>query len=237
MPVETTQLGNYLEKFTQFAKHTTSETPSWLRELREFAFARFCSAGFPTTRDEDWRFTNVAELARMPFQLARKSAAQLMVSDLEPWRMRSAAARMVFVDGHFAPGLSTRDALPDRVTVNSLREEITNGSRAVADHLGRYLDIERDSFCALNTAFTYDGAFVHVDRGAVVTNPIHLLFISMSSSTPAMTHPRNLIVIEDEGQASIVEEYVSFGAETPAFSDAVTELVSGRQRRRRTYFN
>src|SRR5260370_1638182 len=120
MSVDTTQLGNYLEKFTEFAKDTARETPPWLRELREFAFARFCSAGFPTTRDEDWRFTNVAALARTPFQLARQNAAQLTVSDLERWRMQGAVARMVFVDGHFAPGLSTRDALPDRVTANSL---------------------------------------------------------------------------------------------------------------------
>jgi Fe-S cluster assembly protein SufD len=228
MSVETTQLGNYLESFTEFAKDTARETPPWLRELREFAFARFCSAGFPTTRDEDWRFTNVTALARMPFQLARKNGAQLTVSDLEPWRMLGGAvARMVFVDGHFAPGLSTRGLLPDRLAVNSLREEIMNGSRAVADHLGRYLDIERDPFCALNTAFADDGAYVHVGRGVVVEQPIHLLFISMSSSAPAMTHPRNLIVVEDEGQASIVEEYVSFGAEMSAFSNAVTELVAG----------
>lgn len=227
MAVETTQLENYLENFTEFAKNTARETPPWLRELREFAFARFCSAGFPTTRDEDWRFTNVAALARTLFQLAPENALQLTFSDLERWRMQGAAARMVFVDGHFAPGLSTRGALPDRVTVSSLREEITNGSRSVADHLGRYLDIKRDPFCALNTAFAHDGAFVHVSRGIVVEQPIHLLFISMSSSAPAMTHPRNLIVVEDEGQASIVEEYVSFGIETPAFSNAVTELLAG----------
>jgi Fe-S cluster assembly protein SufD len=226
MSTDTTQLGNYLENFTKFVKGTTREAPPWLRELREFAFARFCSAGFPTTRDEDWRFTNVAGLARTPFQLARESAAQSTISDLEPWRMLGASSRMVFVDGHFAPWLSTRD-VPDRVTVNSLRDEIRDGSRAVADHLGRYLDIERDPFCALNTAFVDDGAFVRVGRGVVVERPIHLLFISMSSSTPAMTHPRNLIVVEDEGQASIVEEYVSIGIATPVFSNAVTELVAG----------
>ena len=106
MSVETTQLGSYLENFTEFAKVTVRETPPWLRELREFAFARFCSAGFPTTRHEDWRFTNVAALARMPFQLARKTAVQLTVSDLKRWRMQGAVARLVFVDGHFAPGLS-----------------------------------------------------------------------------------------------------------------------------------
>src|ERR1700758_2773157 len=100
MAVETTQLENYLENFTEFAKESARETPPWLRELREFAFARFCSMGFPTTRDEDWRFTNVAALARTPFQLARKSAAQLAISDVERWQMHGATTRLVFVDGN-----------------------------------------------------------------------------------------------------------------------------------------
>ena len=227
MAVEIAQLESYLEDFAEFAKQTARQTPPWLRELRESAFARFCAIGFPTTHDEDWRFTNVAALARTPFRLMRESAAPLAISDTRQWRMQGAAARMVFVDGHFAPQLSTWDPLPDRVTVGSLHNEIENRSQVVTDRMGRYLDIERDPFCALNTAFAQDGAYVHVRRGAALEQPIHLLFISMPSGVPIMTHPRNLIVVEDEGQASIVEEYVSFGADTPAFANAVTELVAG----------
>jgi len=226
MATQMARLESYLETFTEFAKATAKETPPWLRELRESAFARFCAVGFPTSRDEEWRFTNVGGVARTPFRLARESTIPFTVSDLVQWRMRDAAARMVFVDGRFAPQLSSWGSLPDRVTVNSLGKEIANGDQTVVDHMGRYLDIERDSFCALNTAFAEDGAFVHVNRGAVLDQPIHLLFISTPSDTPLMTHPRNLIVIEDEGQASIVEEYVSFGGDTPTLANAVTELVA-----------
>lgn len=228
MAVAIAQLESYLDNYTEFARETERETPPWLRELRARAFARFCAVGFPTTRDEDWRFTNVAALARTPFRLTRGSAALFTVSDLVAWRMEGAGARMVFVDGRFEPALSTWGALNEGVTVNSLRKEIAHRPQAVADHLGRYVDIERDPFCALNTAFAEDGAYVLVRRGVVVEQPIHLLFISTPSTVPAMTHPRNLIVIEDEGQASIVEDYVSYGAETPAMSNAVTELVAGR---------
>jgi Fe-S cluster assembly protein SufD len=227
MSVEIAQFESYLEGFTKFAKEAERDTPPWLRELREFAFARFCAVGFPTTRDEDWRFTNIATLARTPFRLARESAVPFTVSDLVQWRMNGAVARMVFIDGRFAPQLSTWGALPELVTVNSLRKEIALRPHTVAEHLGRYLDIERDPFCAVNTAFAEDGAYVHVRRGAVVKHPIHLLFVSTSGNEPTMTHPRNLIVVEDEGQASIVEEYVSCGLEVPAFSNAVTELVAG----------
>jgi len=227
MAIEIAQLESYLENFTEFSKETAGDTPPWLREMRDAAFSRFCAVGFPTTRQEDWRFTSVAALARTQFRLARGNPVPFTVSELVTWRMEGAVARMVFVDGRFAPELSTWGKLPEGVMVNGLHKEIAYRPEAVAKHLGRYLDIARDSFCALNTAFAEDGAYVHVSRGAVVKQPIHLLFISTSSGVPAMTHPRNLIVVEDEGQASIVEDYVSLGGETPALSNAVTELVAG----------
>ena len=227
MAVEISQLESYLENFTEFAKETAADTPPWLRELREAAFARFCAVGFPSIHDEDWRFTSVSALARTPFRLARKGVVQFTVSDIAEWRMKDAAARMVFVDGCFAPSLSTWGALPEGVTVNSLGKEIAHRPEKVAAHLGRYLDIQRDPFCALNTAFAEDGACVHVSRGVVMEQPVHLLFLSTATGAPAMTHPRNLIVVEDEGQATIVEDYVSFGAQGLTLSNAATELVAG----------
>jgi Fe-S cluster assembly protein SufD len=235
MPVLAAQLESYLENFTDFARATAAETPQWLRDLRDAAFARFCEAGFPTTHEEDWRFTSLAALTRTPFRLAPAArAAQFTVSDLVAWRMEDEAARpitrLVFIDGRFAPDLSTWGDLPAGVTVNSLRKEIQHRPAAVAEHLGRYLDIERDPFAALNTAFLEDGAYVHVPRGVVVEQPIHLLFIATAGEAPTpvstMANPRNLIVVEDEAQATVVEDYVSSGEEVPAFSNTVTELVA-----------
>ena len=226
MSTKVAQLESYLDAFTQFAKET-ADAPAWLRELREAAFSRFCSVGFPTTRDEDWRFTNISALVRTQFRLARGSATSLIAADLAPWAMEGAAARLVFVDGRFEPALSNSDALPRGVTVNGLAKEIAQHPDSIAKHFGRYLNTERDPFCALNTAFAEDGAYIHVRRGTVVEQPIHLLFISTAGASPAMTHPRNMVVVEDEGQASIVEDYVSYGGEMPAFSNAVTELVAG----------
>jgi Fe-S cluster assembly protein SufD len=233
MAVQTAQLESYLETFTDFVRASAPATPAWLRDLRDTAFARFCEVGFPTTRNEDWRFTGLAAFARIPFRLARAGAAALTVADLAPWTMEKALARLVFVDGRFTPALSTIGMFPRGVTIDSLASQIArqnsaNGQALIAEHLGRYLDTARDPFCALNTAFLEDGVFLHVPRGVALKQPIHLLFVSTaaSDSAPAMTHPRNLIVVEEEGQANIVEDYVSLGAEIPAFSNAVTELVA-----------
>jgi len=110
--------------------------------------------------------------------------------------------------------------------VNGLGKEIAGNPTEIEPHLGRYVDTQRDAFCALNTAFTEDGAYVHIRKGAVVEGPIYLLFISSAENSPSMSHPRNLIVAEDDSQAIIVEDYVSLDP-GPAFCNTVTELVAG----------
>ena len=108
---------SYLESFTEFEKSSSGSNVSWLRKLREDAFARFCHAGFPTTRDEDWRFTNVSAIARTAFSLAEKGKARVSDSDLKPWRVQDAAAQLVFVDGQFRGDLSVLRTLPASVSI------------------------------------------------------------------------------------------------------------------------
>ena len=219
-------LGTYLENFTDFQKRAAGRNLPWLRKLRENAFARFAEAGFPTTHDEDWRFTNVAPIARTQFRLAGKSLVQLAPAGLNTWKIEGSAARLVFVNGRFAPELSNMGALPKGVVAASLREQIEGNSDKLSTQLGKYADTQRDAFCALNTAFVEDGAYVHVRRGVVVEAPIHLLFVSTSNGAPLMSHPRNLLVFEDQSQGAVVEEYVSLGGGT-MLSNSVTELVAG----------
>ena len=220
------QIDTYLEAFTEFQEKAPGRNLPWLRKLREDAFARFCETGFPTTHDEDWRFTNVSAIARTSFSLARESKARLSKSDLKPWRMEGAACQLVFVNGRFMPELSIFDRLPTGIEISGLEDRINNEPAAIESHLGRYLNIRRDPFCALNSAFTEDGAYVHVRRGTVLEAPIHLLFVSTASDVPGMSHPRNLFVFEDESQATVIEEYVSLGGGT-VLCNSATELVAG----------
>src|SRR5690348_12590655 len=236
------ELQTYLESFSDFEKVAVGHDQAWLRDLRAEAFARFCEVGLPTTRDEDWRFTNISAIAQTQFRLAAKTeVAKNSVADL---RATEAACQLVFVNGHFVPELSALEKLPKGVTVNGLAAEIAQKSAHVENHLGRYLNIQRDAFSALNTAFAEDGAFVHVHRGTVVEQPIYLLFISQVSTArgsdgvthplpqtvptdaPTMNHPRNLFVIEEESQVAIIEDYVSIGDTAGSLCNTATELVA-----------
>jgi Fe-S cluster assembly protein SufD len=221
----TKELGSYLESFADVERQSAKREPGWMQSLRREAFARFCEAGFPTTHDEDWRFTNVSEIARTRFWRAPNNASALASSDLAQYRLAGEACLLVFVDGHFSRQLSLLDRVPPGLTVAGLAEKIADGEPALEQHLGRYLNIRRDAFCALNTAFAEDGAYVHLGRGVVIEGAIHLLFVSTATERATMSNPRNLVIAEQGSQAALVGEYVSLGGGV-AFCNSATELVA-----------
>ena len=202
------------------------QQPAWLESLRQRGFDRFSAAGFPTTRDEDWRFTNVSPIAQTNFQLSRNGHRLPAAKQIEPYRLAGAAAQLVFVDGRFAAALSSPALAAKGVRVASVAALLAGEPQTLEPYLCRFLNIERDAFAALNTAFLEDGAFVHIARNAVLDAPIHLLFVSTAHEAPEMSHPRNLIVAEENAQATVVEEYVSLGG-LPAFCNTATELIAG----------
>jgi Fe-S cluster assembly protein SufD len=223
----TQAIQNYAESFSGLEKNAASRELPWLRKIRQDGFGRFGETGFPTLRDEDWRFTNLSAIAQTPFRLVHNGHRLPSQSDIEPYRVAGAACELVFVDGRFAPEISYLGELPARVKVANLAEELARDPGAVEAHLGRYLDIRRDPFSALNTAFIEDGAYIHIGKGIVLEAPIHLLFISAAHGAPTVNHPRNLIVAEENSQATFIEDYISLGRREKALCNTATELIAG----------
>jgi Fe-S cluster assembly protein SufD len=219
------QIGTYLALFAEFQKRAPGHDVRWLRQLRESAFARFCEVGFPTTHDEDWRFTNVSAISRTAFELAPE--ARVQARDIAAFRVSNAACQLVFVNGRFSHELSDFGSAVSGISVGSLAEQISRNPAVLEAHLGRYLNLQRDVISALNTAFFDDGAYVHIRRGTVLKNPVCLLFISAANDGPTMSSPRNLIIADAQSQAAVIEDYVSVGEGASAFSNTATELVAG----------
>jgi Fe-S cluster assembly protein SufD len=172
-------------------------TPA-VHRLRKAAAARFAKLGFPGPRDEEWRFTPVAALARIPFEPATADPAEV---------------------GHAT--------LPDGVIVCSLAEALRKHAALVEPHLARHADYSKHPFTALNTAFLQDGVFVHVPAGVVVEEPISLRFnVNRPGETPHVWHRRCLVVLGDNCRTTLVESYDGSSA-TTYFTNAVTEIVVG----------
>jgi Fe-S cluster assembly protein SufD len=206
----------------------TTPQPAWLAATRKAALARFSELGFPTLHDEDWRFTNVTPIAALPF----KPVLEAVPAGLDAAAIgknsfaKLKASRLVFVNGHFASGLSSVLPAAKGVKIGSLAATLQSDAALLEPRLAKYANAGDNAFTALNTAFFRDGAFIYVPAGVTVAEPIHLLFIATATEPGATILPRNLIVAEKNSRVTVIESYV--GANGGAyFTNAAEELIIG----------
>jgi Fe-S cluster assembly protein SufD len=235
-PQAAAAVARYLADWQEFRRGLPAAEPESVRVLRGAAIERFAALGFPTLRQEDWRFTNVAPILRTAFHrdgvagaLPAAPANAPAVSSGSPAALAGASwtadPRLVFVNGHLAPELSSCGDLPAGVEAGSLAAALGRDPAAVEPHLGRYASFAAHPFVALNTAFLRDGAFIRLPRGLVLERPLHLVFLSFQpDGRPVVSYPRNLIVAGEGSQLTLVETYVGAGV---YLSCPVTEMVVG----------
>jgi len=218
----------YLEKFQRFEKEGPGKHTSWLFPIRKAGIARFAELGFPTLKDEDWRFTNVAPIARLPFKpVFDYSPAGLNEKTLSQFHFaRLKCNRLVFVNGLFSEALSS--VLPQKpgVKLGSLAAALAQDSGSLENVLARPVRGGQNAFAALNTAFFSDGAFIHVPAGVAVAEPVHLLFVSTTAQPGATSHPRNLIVAGNGSRVAVLESYVAI-SDASYLTNALSEFVVG----------
>jgi Fe-S cluster assembly protein SufD len=204
-----------------FREDRSPRDPAWLSDVRRAGFERFRELGFPAPGDEAWKYTNVAPILKVPFAPAVEEGPRRTASPLVP----KDGARLVFVNGRYAAGLSSIAASGAGVEVASLQETLANRPESVEPHLAR-LAREGNTFADVNSALLEDGAFVRIPAGVVVPEPIHLLFLSEPDFGPTVSHPRNLVVAERGSQAVVVESWIGT-AGALYFTNAVTEVFVG----------
>jgi Fe-S cluster assembly protein SufD len=217
-----------VESHLQSFRSLEPSTVPFVARLREAALARFADLGFPSTRLEDWKYTDVTPLARQIFRLSPPGSPGATARAAVERERLGNGSLLVFRDGHPVAELSNDARLPAGAIVTSLASALVSHPHLVEPHLGRLAPYEAEgsSFTALNTAFIRDGAFVYLPRGAVLDEPIHLLFLAGATSEPTVIHPRVLIVAEENSRARVVEEYVGPDAST-YWTNAVTEIALG----------
>jgi Fe-S cluster assembly protein SufD len=203
------------------------ETPrggiSWLNERRARALERANALTVPTTRDEEWRFTDIAPLLKAGFRPAA-GAGRIDPSDIAALVAPEASIRLVFVDGAYAPGLSAVPDLPEGVSVKPLAAALEAHAAVAEPNLARHAAFEGQVFAALNTAFLRDGAFVHVAKNRRCPAPVQVLHVA--TQREAVVHPRCLVVVEAGAQCVVIEDYAGL-ADAAYFCNAVTEIVAG----------
>jgi len=204
----------YVADFDRVAK-----TLPGFADLRRKAIQRFAERGFPTGREETWRFTDTTPVTELHFKPASGTANPSQFAGLAAGALK--ALQITFVDGRFAPAFSTLD-LPAGVGVASLAEVL----KTAPDVAAPFVLVPEEPFELLNAAFFRDGAVLRIGDGVTVDRPIHVLFLSSLHGDPYAMHPRTVISLGREAKASVVASYLGPSGGT-YLMNAVTAAVLG----------
>jgi Fe-S cluster assembly protein SufD len=196
----------------------------WLVGRREAGIERFQELGLPTRKLEDWKYTSLDELRRVPFEPAKPVANGISTGTLPT--LVGAEHRLVFVNGHLRQDLCAICMPPEGVTISSLNQALATMPELVEAHLGAARADGATPFTALNDAFLTDGLFLHLKPGVELGSVIEVIYVSVGQSGPVFQHPRNLIVAEAGSHATVIEHYIGFG-QSPTLANAATEVIVG----------
>ena len=211
-------LEGLLQSRPQAPAALASQSLAWLSGLRAHAVERVGALTVPTTRDEDWRFTDLSPLTKLSLH-PTEGAPHLANQDLTQFLLPEAAARLVFVDGRYAPQHSFNQA---GLVVENLASGMAEHAALIERHLGRYAGLEHEAFTALNTAFLHTGALIVAPRNVNLSGPVHVLFIA--TQRDAASYPRCLVIAQPGAAITLVEEFAALH-EGAYFTNAVTEIA------------
>ena len=191
-------------------------------EMKKDAINNFELLGFPTTKNEEWKYTNVAGLLKNSFSVSENNLRLTQEEIKQFLPLEEDMIVLVFENGKYNKELSKISNLPKRIIIGNLSEYINHD--AVKRHLGKIALNKNESFVSLNTAFFNQGAFVFAEKNILCEKAIHLLFINDARINPTVNYPRNLIVASEGSMLNISESYYSIKAINSSFCNSVTEI-------------
>ncbi len=213
-------LENIKSEYNQY-KNQAEESAFF--QLREKAFAEFDKSGFPTIKNEEWKYTNLKSIFDKNFKSTCVSSASVKNLLVDSLFNSIKANKLVFVNGSFNPELSSIIEKDSAIVISNLAKARKENTIVFDAHFGNYAKIENESLNAMNTALMSDGAFVYVPSNKKVENPIIIINVVDANDMNVLSQPRNLIILEKNAEACIVESYISVGVNA-SFINVVNEI-------------
>ncbi len=197
----------------------------WFSKQRQSAFDIFQESGFPNTRVEDWKYTDVKPIAKNTFSNITESNMASDNNEIDEILIKGLdCINLVFINGAYSEKYSDIKNISNKIVIKSMADALINDESLLKKHLTKHINQELNSFTALNTAFIQDGAYINISANTNIDKPINITYISRDSNHPFATHPRNLIVMGENSNATIIENYVGSG-KVNYFTNSVTETV------------
>ncbi len=214
-----------VSSYLAFEDHLDDISP--LHDIRNEAIKIFEEKGFPTKKEEAWKYTSLNSLLKHNYSLFPKHENAIEYKDIKPYLIHDIDSyKIIFIDGKYSSHLSetTHDGLDvclmsAALTKPKYRLVIENYFNKVAT---------KDSLSSLNTAFSCEGAYIHIPKNKLVEKPIQIVHFSTGNEAALMLQPRNLIVVGENSHVQIIERHQSL-TENPVFTNSVTEVFAAKR--------
>jgi len=214
----------YIKQYRLFEQSLNGVRHDSIHQIRRKAIEQFEKLGFPTTKHEEWRFTNISPLTRIQFTPAYQVEAQ-EISEEQFNKIsikRLNGIKLIFINGKYSEKLSDK-SFPKGIEISSLAHILQNENTSLHKIIEHFANIENNSFTSLNTSFLLEGVFIQIHANIEINEPIYLVYITTDTKTPLIIHPRNIIMVAKNSKASIIEHYIST-ENNSNFTNAVSEI-------------
>jgi Fe-S cluster assembly protein SufD len=199
----------YKSGFQKFEENLNGQSTSFIHRIRKDAFTKFVDKGFPTTKLEEWKYTNVDSIAKTEFNLELPKT-KIQKSDVEKFFIKNLDCyKLVFINGRYDSDLSDNFESENDFSVSNLQIYIKENLDSDSQKLTKLADYNSDSFIALNTAFMQDGIAINIKKEISIDKPFFLLFVSSGENESNLNQPRILFESQANSKAVVVESFQS----------------------------
>jgi len=218
-----------IEKYvSEFGSQKTSKSDKsipWLETLRKKAVRSIDANGFPHARHEEWKYTDISKIRETYFRPVHGEPPSILWKQLNDAGLDLAGTiPFIFIDGRFTPLFSDTLNLPKGIKIASLQQVLSENPNSLKWHLSQFSESSATVFSDLNTAFINDGAFIQIGQNTVLPDPIQLVFISTSQAEPILSQPRNLIILKERAQATVIQNFIGLTPKNDYLNNVVTEI-------------
>ena len=217
-----------LASFMAFENKGSVDTDSKVHEIRTEAMENFEKLGFPTKKEEDWKYTSLKSVFNHDYGILPEIDSHIELKDIKKYFLHEIESyKIVFVDGAYSSFLS--DTTHDGADICLLSAALKKPKyQMIIDHYFDKITSKNDSLTSLNTAFSKEGAFINIPKNTVLEKPIQILYFSTGSEKEILLQPRNLIIIGENSHVQIYERHQNLSNNT-VLTNCVAEIFAHKR--------
>ena len=200
---------------------------TFVHDMRTEAIKRFEAQGFPAKKEEAWKYTSLGKVLKQDFSVFPKTEFAVEYKDVQPYFIHDIDSyKIVFVDGKYASHLS--ETIHDGIDICLMSAALSKPkySLVIENYFNKIA--EKNGLTSLNTAFTNEGAYIHITKNKLVEKPIQIIHFSTGSEAALLLQPRNLIVVDENAHVQIIERHQSL-TDNPTLTNCVTEIFADKR--------